>query len=74
MRNIGTYDRVIRLVVGIILLLVGLGGLFGSSMVAGIGTGWSWAALIVGAVMVVTALIRFCPAYTLFGWNTCKRD
>ena len=74
MRNIGTNDRVIRLFIGVFLLFVGFGGLFGSPMVAGIGTGWAWAALIVGVVMVVTALIRFCPAYTLFGWNTCKRD
>jgi cytochrome c biogenesis protein CcdA len=69
MRNIGSADRILRLVVGLILVFVGLSALLGGPF-AGLGATWRWLALIVGVVMIGTAIIRFCPAYTLFGWNT----
>jgi len=34
---------------------------------------WRWALTIVGVVMITAAAIRFCPAYTLLGMNTCGR-
>jgi len=55
--NIGTVDRVVRIVVGLVIL--GLGVYFKS---------W-WG--LVGLLPIATALVRFCPAYTLFGLNTC---
>ena len=55
--NIGTVDRVVRIVVGLVIL--GLGVYFKS---------W-WG--LVGLLPIATALVRFCPAYTLFGVNTC---
>lgn len=74
MRNVGPTDRLIRLIVGIVLVAIGLAPLVGSPWTLGVGPLWQWLALIVGAVLMVTASIRFCPAYTLFGWNTCRRD
>jgi hypothetical protein len=32
-------------------------------------TPWGW----IGIVPLTTGLIGWCPAYTLFGINTCKR-
>ncbi len=58
-RNIGTTDRIIRLVVGAALL---------SQVFFGLQTPWGW----LGAVLVVTAAFRFCPPYALLGINTCS--
>lgn len=59
MKNIGTIDRVLRIVVGLALIsLVFIGPM----------TPWGW----VGVVPLVTGLIGWCPAYTLFGIKTCK--
>ncbi|MFN3279045.1 MAG: DUF2892 domain-containing protein [Paracoccus hibiscisoli] len=63
--NIGTTDRALRLALGVILIALALlAGLDGALRVA---------ALVAGAVMIVTAGIRFCPLYTLFGLRTCRR-
>ena len=58
--NIGTADRVIRIVIG--LVLFGVGFYFRS---------W-WG--LVGLLPILTALIRFCPAYVPFKLNTCARE
>lgn len=62
MKNIGNIDRLLRLIVGAAVL--GAGFYFK--------TWWG----LVGLVPVLTALIRVCPAYSIFGINTCgaKRD
>ncbi len=62
--NVGSIDRLIRAIAGVVLLLLVLTGMIG-------GTG-GWIAGIVGAVMLATAGMRFCPAYRLIGMNTCK--
>lgn len=59
--NMGSVDRALRLVLGVILLVLGIW----------LRGGWFWAAL-VGAVLVVTALIRFCPAYRVLNIHTNK--
>jgi Inner membrane protein YgaP-like, transmembrane domain len=61
-RNVGGIDRTGRIVIGIVLLVVGL--------VAPISMAWRTAALVVAAVALVTAAIRFCPANTMLGINT----
>ncbi|OGI48379.1 MAG: hypothetical protein A2151_04080 [Candidatus Muproteobacteria bacterium RBG_16_65_34] len=59
MKNIGGIDRVARIVGGLVLL---------SLVFVGPQTPWGW----IGVVPLVTALIGWCPAYTLFGFKTCK--
>jgi len=61
--NVGTTDRAIRIVLGIILIALGL-----SHVVTG---GLAIAAYVVGAVALVTGVFRYCPAWTVFGINTC---
>lgn len=57
--NVGGVDRVIRILVGIVIL--GLGLTFKSS----------WGVL--GFIPLATGIFRFCPAYTLFGISSCHR-
>ena len=57
--NVGTADRIARIVLGLILL---------SLAFVGPATPWGY----IGIVPLVTALIGWCPAYTLFGIKTCK--
>jgi membrane-associated protease RseP (regulator of RpoE activity) len=64
-RNIGTVDRVLRMLAGIVLIAFALGLGFPA-------TGWNWLGWI-GVVPIATAVFGFCPAYTLFGASTCGR-
>jgi hypothetical protein len=57
--NVGTIDRLLRIVFGLVLIGLTLSGVIGS---------WGW----LGLVVIATGLIRFCGAYTLFGINTCS--
>ena len=66
--NVGTPDRIARLIIGVVLVVLpfvsGL-ALFASPV-------WLWASIVVGAVLIVTALVRFCPLYGVLGLSTCK--
>ncbi len=59
-RNIGSADRVLRLVIGALLIILALTGTIGI---------WGW----LGLILVVTAFLRFCPLYRIVGLNTCQR-
>lgn len=62
--NVGSADRLIRLVAGAIMLaLPFIMGMALSSAAA-------ITMLVVGAVLVVTAVIKFCPAYKILGMRT----
>ncbi|UCU97310.1 DUF2892 domain-containing protein [Acidovorax radicis] len=56
--NVGTMDRVLRIVAGLILIALAATGTVGW---------WGW----LGVVPLATGLFRFCPAYALLGINTC---
>lgn len=65
--NTGVADRVIRLIVGILLIA---GKLARVSFLAGtLGT----VLAVIGAVFIVVAAVGFCPLYVLFGISTCPR-
>ncbi len=57
-------DRVIRVVLGVILIALNLGGVVTGS--------WGIVLLVVGAIFIVTGLIGFCPLYTLLRIRTRK--
>jgi len=66
--NIGSADRAVRLVLGVVLILAAQ-----FSGLVWFAQPWAyWASLLVGAVLVLTAIVRFCPLYTLFGLSTRK--
>ena len=56
--NEGLIDRVLRVVVGLVLVAIALMGY----------SPWGW----IGVVPLLTGLIGWCPAYMLFGIKTCK--
>ena len=58
--NMGTVDRAIRAVVGLVLI---------SLVFIGPQTLWGW----VGVIPLATAAVGFCPAYSPLGLSTCKR-
>jgi DUF2892 family protein len=60
--NVGTFDRIARVVVGMALIA------FAWEYIAP-GTGWNWVGWI-GVVPILTALFGTCPAYSLFGLST----
>ena len=66
--NVGKTDRILRAVVGLALifapLLTNLNIFNTAAMMYG--------AIIVGAVLVATAVFKFCPLYRLIGVKTCK--
>lgn len=64
--NVGTPDRIARIVIGAVLVLLPLVSglaLFANPL-------WFWAAIVVGAVLIVTAIVRFCPLYAILGLST----
>ena len=62
-RNIGNTERLIRAVIGAALLIAAFTALSGL---------WAWVGGIVGAVMLGTAALGYCPPYQLLGINTNK--
>ena len=58
-RNEGTLDRVLRVVIGLVLL---------SLVFVGPKTMWG----LIGLVPLVTGLAGSCPIYTIFGLRTCS--
>lgn len=64
--NVGGIDRNGRIVVGVVLLIVGLA--VPMEMV------WRVVALVVAAIALVTAAVRFCPANAILGIDTSKDE
>ncbi|MCA9304138.1 MAG: DUF2892 domain-containing protein [Phycisphaerales bacterium] len=65
--NEGGADRAVRAILGIALIVsayLWLGMMDGA--ITGIIAG------AIGAILLLTGLVGFCPAYTLCGMNTCK--
>ncbi|WCT75748.1 DUF2892 domain-containing protein (plasmid) [Sphingomonas naphthae] len=65
MRNIGTTDRIIRLLVGLAILAAYGLGLIGGTLALALGA--------VAAVLLITSLIATCPAYLPFGVSTRRQ-
>jgi hypothetical protein len=58
-KNVGTVDRVLRVIAGILLIGLTLSGAIGL---------WGW----IGLVPLLTGAFATCPAYSLLGLNSCK--
>jgi len=70
-KNVGGYDRLGRLIVGPLLVLVAVVGLVGAIPVGPLVAG---VALVIGLVLAVTGAVQRCPLNALFGVNTCPVD
>lgn len=56
--NVGGIDRILRILVGVVLIALAATGT----------VGW-WGYL--GVIPLLTGVFRFCPAYPLLGMSTC---
>ena len=59
--NVGGLDRILRIVVGLVLIVLAAMGNIGW---------WGY----IGIVPLVTGLFRMCPLYSLIGVNTCPMN
>ncbi len=57
-KNVGMIDRALRAIVGIALIYVAATG----------GSPWAW----IGVVPLLTAMLGWCPPYSLLGISTGK--
>lgn len=57
-RNLAQWDRAGRFVIGLALVILAATGLIGV---------WGY----VGAILVATAFMNFCPIYRIVGFKTC---
>ena len=61
MKNEGTIDRGIRILLGLAII---------SFVFVGPQSLWG----LVGLIPLITGLVGFCPLYKVLGFNTCKRQ
>lgn len=57
--NVGTIDRILRVILGVALIAMTLTGTIGI---------WGW----IGVVPLLTAALGSCPLYSVLGLNTCQ--
>ena len=57
-QNVGGIDRILRIVVGLVLIGLAATGTVGW---------WGW----LGVVLLATGALGWCPPYAIFGCNTC---
>ena len=57
--NVGGIDRIVRIVVGLVLVGLAASGQVGA---------WGW----IGLLPLATGALGWCPPYSLLGINTCK--
>lgn len=63
--NVGTIDRVLRIVVGVALL---------AWFFVDQGTGFWHYAKLIGIVPILTAAVSTCPLYSVLGMSTCPMN
>ena len=63
MANVGTFDKIVRIVVGAALVALTFVGPYTETL-------YPWG--LIGIVPLATGLIGWCPAYSIFGIKTCK--
>ena len=56
--NVGGIDRILRIVIGLVLIGMAATGTVGV---------WGW----IGVVPLATAALGFCPLYTVLGFSSC---
>ncbi|ATJ83848.1 DUF2892 domain-containing protein [Halomonas beimenensis] len=57
--NVGGIDKIARILIGALLIVLALTGTIGA---------WGW----IGVIPLATGLLNTCPLYSLLGISTCK--
>lgn len=63
-KNVGSIDKVARLIIAVIAVYVAYIGIVASP--------WDYVLYAVAGIMVITSLMGSCPLFSIFGINTCK--
>lgn len=63
-KNMGSADRVIRIILAAIFAVLYFTGTVPGTL--------GLVLVILGAVFLLTSLVSFCPLYTIVGLNTCQ--
>jgi len=58
-KNVGGIDRIARIVIGVVLVILVITGQIGA---------WGW----IGLLPLATGAMGWCPPYSILGINTCK--
>ncbi len=64
--NVGNLDRALRAVIGIVLLVL----YFNGTVMGTLGV----VLAVVGLVLILSALLKWCPIYRVLGMSTCPRS
>lgn len=64
-RNMGAFDRILRTVIGLLLIAYAIPVGFPD-------TGWNWVGWI-GIIPIITAIFGICPMYKILGMSTAGR-
>ena len=59
--NVGMIDKVLRIIIGIVLIALAFSGTLGV---------WAY----IGVIPLVTGLMGWCPLYSLLGMDTKKKE
>ena len=63
-KNMGTTDKIIRIVVAVIISALYFTGTISGTI--------GMIALVAGGIFLLTSVVSVCPLYSIFGLNTCK--
>jgi len=64
-KNVGMTDRIVRIVLGLILIVV--------LAMNYVPTPWSYLVAIIGLILLVTGAIGTCPLYSVIGMSTLEK-
>ena len=64
-KNMGSMDRTVRIIVAALIAVLYFTGVISGT--------WGIILLVLAVVFVLTSFVSFCPLYTIFGMNTCKK-
>jgi hypothetical protein len=64
-KNMGNTDRIVRIAIAIVILLLYLAGYLDGILAIILG--------ILAVIFLLTSFVSFCPLYTLFGFSTCRK-
>ncbi|MEO1550014.1 MAG: DUF2892 domain-containing protein [Pseudomonadota bacterium] len=64
--NVGHTERMVRIALGILLLLLAFFGILGGVL--------AYLGGVIGLVLIATAGMKFCPLYRLVGFSTCADE
>lgn len=66
--NVGALDRILRAMLGIVLLYLAI---FSGSSLTDVAV-LKYGAAVIGVIMLATSALKICPLYSILGVRTCR--